>query len=242
MASAFEIVNGILFVTGSLDRSSDQDLAQALEKYANVTPAANRVVDMSNVRWLAPTGAKALIAAGQETQEKGGALRVLSSRHVLQTLNLLGAKNWLNIESCQTPNVRPGSPDQPGVILDVSRPAEGGAPKGEAQAAASGGADGAAQAVPAAESSAAAPAVAAPAAATAAHSGGVFASPMEQLAGGGHLLRVLLPNRRYSFHLEGGELMMGLVRERVGGAWVVVETAGTRKILNLDAVVYCEIL
>ena len=93
MASSFEIVNGILFVTGSLDRASDQDLGQALEKYAKAVPADRRVVNMSNVRWLAPTGGKALIAAGQETAEKGGSLRVLASRHVLQTLNLLGAKS-----------------------------------------------------------------------------------------------------------------------------------------------------
>jgi hypothetical protein len=70
---------------------------------------------------------------------------------------------------------------------------------------------------------------------------GAFALPVEELNGGGHLLRVLIPNRRYSFHLSGGDLMVGFVRERVGGSWVVVETAGTRKILNLDAVQYCEV-
>lgn len=250
MASSFEIVSGILFVTGSLDRATDQDLAQALEKYSKLTPPANRVVDMSNVRWLAPTGAKALIAAGQETAEKGASLRVLASRHVLQTLNLLGAKSWMNIESCLAPNARPGAPDQPGIPVGPTTPAEGeaahAAPEGQSAAAgaptaaASAAAGGAA---PAADSSASHVAVAAPvAAAPAARTGGAFASAAENLVGGAHLLRTLLPNRRYSFHLEGGELMLGFVRERVGGSWVIVETAGTRKILNLDVVQYCEIM
>jgi hypothetical protein len=53
---------------------------------------------MTHVRWLAPTGAKVLIQFAQETLEKSGKMRVLASRHVFQTLNLLGAKTWMNIE------------------------------------------------------------------------------------------------------------------------------------------------
>ena len=111
MTSNYEIVSGTLFVTGSLDKAADGDLQQALERYAQSTPATNRVVDMSNVRWLSPSGAKVLIAAGQDAGEKGGSMRILASRHVLQTLNLLGAKTWLTIESCMTPNSKPNAPE-----------------------------------------------------------------------------------------------------------------------------------
>jgi anti-anti-sigma factor len=246
MSATFEIIGGMLFVTGSLDRGSDTDLTQALEKYAQSTPPANRIIDMSNVRWLSPSGAKVLIAAGQEAGEKNGTLRILASRHVLQTLNLLGAKTWLTIESCMTPNPKPvmetsvaAPPSAPApkaetiVAPKAAAPAEAAAPKAESASSAS-----------ESQSMAAVPATASGivAAVAAQRPSGSLAGPHEELSRGGQLLRVLYPNRRYSFHFAGGELILGLVRERVGGSWVIVETAGTRKIINLDMVEYCEIL
>ena len=251
MAATFEIIGGILFVTGSLDRASDQDLTQALEKYGHTVPAGSRVVDMSNVRWLAPTGGKLLIAAGQEASEKGGSMRVMASRHVLQTLNLLGAKNWVTIESCMSPNPRPAGSDVMAAPAEAPKPVEAEANKAtEAHTAAAPAAN---PGAPAAESSGSRVAVAAPAhvAAPAPVAAvvpaatvrvGAFASPTEELTGGANLLRTILPNRRYSFHLDGSELMIGIIRERIGGPWVQVETAGTRKFLNLDRVIYVEVL
>jgi len=248
MTATFEIVGGMLFVTGSLDRGSDNDLTQAIEKYSQSSPPANRIIDMSNVRWLSPSGAKVLIAAGQDANEKGGALRILASRHVLQTLNLLGAKTWLTIESCMTPNTKPVS-EAPSVTAPPA-PAPAAAPKVDTAPAPK-----PAEPAPtkvessASDSGASAPAVSAPATASgmiaavaAQRPSGSLAGPHEELSRGGQLLRVLYPNRRYSFHFAGGELILGLVRERVGGSWVIVETAGTRKIINLDMVEYCEIL
>ncbi|MGD0093322.1 MAG: hypothetical protein ABSE73_25685 [Planctomycetota bacterium] len=238
MASNFEIVNGILFVTGSLDKAADEELTAALSKYANAVPATSRVVDMTNVKWLAPTGGKAVISAGQETAEKGGSLRVLASRGVLQTLNLLGAKSWLSIEVCTTPNPHPGTPPALAAAPEAAKPAAAEAPKAaEAQPA---------SAQPAAPGAAAPPAAARPAPAPVQSAEGPapggFVSPHEDLTGSAALLRILHPNRRYSFHLEGGELMIGSVRERVGGPWIVLDTAGTRKILNLEHVTCCEVL
>lgn len=243
MASSFEILNGVLFITGSLDRSSDQDLMKALERYAAATPASGRVVDMSNVRWLAPTGAKALIQAGQEAQEKGGSLRILSSRHVLQTLNLLGAKSWLQIESCLTPNAKPGSvTETPAPEAPAAAPQTASASNSVIAATAA-----ASETTPTLTPSAILSAVPAPGTSStniAAVRGvsGALAGPAEELTGGGHLLRVLQANRRYSFQFEGGEMIMGIVRERIGGSWIVIETTGTRKIINLDVVHYCEVL
>jgi len=250
MTASFDIVNGVLFVTGSLDRSTDQDLVQALAKYARAVPAPDRVVDMSNVRWLAPTGGKALIAAGQEAATNAGSIHVLASRHVLQTLNLLGAKNYLNIESCQTPNPIPGTAEESAAATETAPPAK-------TEAAETHAAHAVAAAAPA--SSAARPAAAVPAesseapggahvstpaslhiTAAGARPGGAFVGPHEDLVGGAALLRALLPNHRYNFHLVDGELMIGFVRERVGGPWIVLDIAGARKMLNLDHVEYCE--
>jgi hypothetical protein len=160
-------------------------------------------------------------------------------------LNLLGAKSWLNIESCQSPNPRPGAPEQAGDMIETgSKAADADLAKTAEPAAAAPASTAPAASAP--ESSPAVPTVAAPvavvAAAPVARPAGVFAHPAEHLEAGAHLLRVLLQNRRYSFHLTGGELMMGFVRERIGGSWIMVETAGTRKMLNLDVVQYCEIL
>ena len=261
-----EIVNGILFVTGTLDRSADTEFQKALEKYSEITPAPDRVVDMTNVRWLAPAGAKALIAAAQEATEKGGKLRVLASRHVMQTLNLLGAKSWLTIETCLTPNPRPGAepPAQSSspTMLPTAMPpippssestAQIGAVQSTQQAAALengvqlsqpdmvGANDAVVQAV-----------MAAPAPTAGRHRSGAsssvipaiqaLAAPGEELSRGGTLLKVLYANRRYNFHFASGPSVLGIVRERIGGSWVLVETTGTRKIVNLDLVQICELL
>lgn|GEM_PF-5567658 len=265
MAATFEIVQGVLFITGSLDRAADPELQKALDKYASQTPAEIRVADLSNVRWLAPSGAKALIAAGQNATEKNGKVRVLASRHVLQTLNLLGAKTWLTIEGCLIPNSKPGTEPAPDTASasSAASPAVAAASSAEL-AAASTPASGSntIPAVPSAPPPASAP-TPAPAAAEPARaypSGlapavpsseapvvaratpGPLAGPAEELSRGALLLRVIFANRRYNFKFSGGDSVMGVVRERVGGPWVLVETTGTRKIINLDSVEYCEIL
>jgi anti-anti-sigma factor len=239
MASgSYEILNGILWVTGSLDKSTDNDFQQALEQYAKSVSADSRVVDMSNVRWLAPSSAKVLIQAAQEAQEKGGKMRVLSSRHVMQTLNLLGGKTWVTIESATTPTSRPGGGESSPVATVDSPAASGASSTGSAQepAPAPGGA------APEKADASGAPSAGASAVVSAVRAGGTLASPVEELSGGAYLLRALSANRRYSFHLEGSEQIIGIVRERIGGSWILVDTHGTRKIINLEFVQYCEML
>lgn len=249
MASAsFETSNGTLTVSGSLDRAGDAELQKELERYCKDPAVAEKIIDMSNVRWLTPSGAKVLIQAGQDLQDKGGKLRVVASRHVNQTLNLLGAKSWLQIENAIAPPMKSGEADTPApaALTDsqkkIALNAPAAAPAVEASFAPS---------VPLAlpVPGAAAPAVATPPLPATA-SGllhaiartGALASPNEELSGGAHLLRVIFPNRRYAFHFAGGNDIIGIVRDRVGGSWVLVETQSTRKIVNLDVVEYCEIL
>jgi anti-anti-sigma factor len=130
MTCQFETSNGMLLVNGSLDRAADNDFAAALEKYCAVTAPDHRVVDMSHVRWLAPTGAKVLIQSAQDTQEKNGKMRVLASRHVFQTLNLLGAKTWMNIEVMHISTRQSAIiPTQPEPKVEAPPPAAHEAPK-----------------------------------------------------------------------------------------------------------------
>ena len=262
--SAHEIINGILYVTGSLDRSSDQEFEKALERYAETTPPANRVVDMSNVRWLVPTGAKALIMAAQNASEKGGKLRVLASKHVMQTLNLLGAKTWLTIETCLTPNPKPvaGQTHAPAHAAPAAPLASSSNPDlvpiGEsftifplpgaaAPSTTTTAAGAAATTAPPVLPHAGSPAN--PAAIPAKPRSGLYesvstalAGPTEELSRGAVLLRILHANRRYQFSFPGNETIIGIVRERVGGSWILVDTGTTRKIVNLDLIQYCEIL
>ena len=237
--ASYEVINNVLFVFGSLDRSSDADFQKALEGYIKTVAAGHQVVDMSNVRWLAPSSAKVLIQVGQEIQTKEVKLRVLASRHVMQTLNLLGAKTWLTIESCSVPNAKPGSQPEQEVKADtdskvvaVEEPAETPVP---------GAGSGVFTAVKA-DVSAVPPATDATAAAAVPSGGGTLAAPLDNLSVGAHLLRALFLNRRYSFHFLGGEQVAGVVRGRIGGSWIMLDTHGTRTMVNLDLVQYTEIL
>ncbi|MFH0939387.1 MAG: STAS domain-containing protein [Planctomycetota bacterium] len=234
-AISSEIINGVLWVSGNLDRVSDNNFQATLEQYLKSTPASNRVIDMSHVRWMAPSSAKILIQCAQNTQEKDNKLRVLASRHVMQTLNLLGAKTWITIESALTPTTKPGILDPAGVLASTEvAKSVGDTSETSATVAIS-------------ERVAASDFVAASAGSSSlvsavSRASGALANSTEELTRGAHLLRVLHPNRRYSFHFSEGEEILGIVRERVGGSWILIETHGTRKILNLDTVQYCEVL
>lgn len=249
-SASFETNGGVLIVTGSLDRAGDQELQSQLDRYCKDPAAPEKVLDMSNVRWLTPSGAKVIIQAGQDLQDKGNKLRVIASRHVNQTLALLGAKSWLQIENAIAPpkgetGKTAEEPPPPSLTDSQKKIVLNAAPAAEAPPAAV-----AAAPAPSVAVAPAPAAPAAPAAPPASVSGvmqaitrtGALASPIEELSGGAHLLRILFPNRRYSFHFANGNDIIGVVRERIGGSWVLVETQSTRKIVNLDVVEYCEIL
>lgn len=99
-----EKVAEVLWITGNVDRSMETDLSRALEQYVKDVPAEKRVVEMSGVRYFASSSAKILIAIAQDLEEKGNRLKVLASPPVAQTLNLLGAKSWLDLEVFRQPN------------------------------------------------------------------------------------------------------------------------------------------
>ncbi len=65
----------------------------------------------------------------QDTEAKGTKLKVRSSPPVLQTLNLLGAKSWIDIETCPKPNPKPQATATPAPTpAPESAPAEKSAP------------------------------------------------------------------------------------------------------------------
>lgn len=241
--ATYEVIDGTFFVVGNLERSSDAEFQAALEKYAELEGPKERRVDMSNVRWLTPSGAKVLIQVAQDIMDKGGSVRVVSSRHVQQTLNLLGAKSWLTIEAASAnskPHIEPAAPA--GALAepsedDLKMPDAAPAPAAPA----------ASPAAPAAEHPAPAPVAEKPATKSSLMIAvptrpGALAAPYEELSAGAVLFRALHADRRYSFILAGGQEVTGIVRERLGGSWVVIETSGRKKILNLDAVQVMEML
>jgi anti-anti-sigma regulatory factor len=242
MASC-EVVNGALVVTGNLDKASDPDFQSALEKYCASTDA-ERALDLTSVRWLNNTIAKMIIQSGTDCLEKGSKLRVLASRHVQQTLNLLGAQAYLTIEAAAKPVAPPvelEAPKAPSLVglddADLMMPGP------SAPAPANPGASPSTPAAaPAASSSGESESKIMPAIRTAApRPSGALASPTEELVRGAVLFRILQIDKRYGFIVNGQEVT-GIVRERVGGSWVLVETSGRRKLLNLDVVEMVEIL
>lgn len=240
MAGAtYEVIDGTFFVVGNLERSSDAEFQAALEKYGEMEGPKERRVDMSNVRWLTPSGAKVLIQVAQDIMDKGGSVRVVSSRHVQQTLNLLGAKSWLTIEPAAAnskPHIEPAAaaPLVEPSDDDLKMPAATPAPAPAAAA-------------PASSEAPAPPPVEKPASKSSLMIAvptrpGALATPQEELSRGAVLFRALHADRRYSFILSGGQEVTGIVRERLGGSWVVLETSGRKKILNLDHVQVMEML
>ena len=245
-----EVVNGALQVTGNLDKAADPDFQAALEKYVSTAP--DPVLDLSSVRWLNNTVAKLIIQSATDVLEKNSRLRVLSSRHVQQTLNLLGAQSYLTIEAAAKP-VATDAPKAPALVgLDdadlmmpeITTPIPGSGMHSAVNA----GAAPAAAGTPANSDDSkvmARPPIPAPPAAVHApaqpRASGLLASPTEELSGGAVLFRMLHINQRYSFIIHGQETT-GIVNERVGGSWVLVETSGRRKVLNLDVVEMVELL
>jgi anti-anti-sigma factor len=233
--ATYEVIDGTFFVVGNLERSSDAEFQGALEKFAEMDGPKERRVDMSNVRWLTPSGAKVLIQVAQDIMDKGGSVRVVSSRHVQQTLNLLGASKWLTIEPASAnskPQVEAAAP----AATTMAEPTDDDLKMPEA---------------PKSAAPAAAPAATADAEKAASKSAmmiaipsrpGALAGPQEELSRGAVLFRMIHADRRYSFILSGGQEVTGIVRERLGGSWVVLETSGRRKVLNLDHVHLMEVL
>jgi anti-anti-sigma factor len=241
--ATYEVIDGTFFVVGNLERSSDAEFQAALEKFAEMEGPKERRVDMSNVRWLTPSGAKVLIQVAQDIMDKGGSVRVVSSRHVQQTLNLLGARSWLTIESAAAnpkPSVEAAAPASGGLAEptdeELKMPSSVTLPATAPAAAA-----------PAAASDAPAPTAEKPASKSSMMIAvpsrpGALASANEELSRGAVLFRALHADRRYNFLLSGGQEVTGIVRERLGGSWVVLETSGRKKILNLDSVQVMEML
>lgn len=102
-----ETVDNILWVTGTVDRSSQQELGGVLDGYLKSLSGSPPIVDLSNVKYFSSSAAKALLVSAQDIQGKGRKLRIRSSLAVAQTLNMLGAQNWVEIEACPKPNPVP---------------------------------------------------------------------------------------------------------------------------------------
>lgn len=102
-----ETVDNILWVTGTVDRSSQQELGGVLDGYLKSLSGSPPIVDLSNVKYFSSSAAKALLVSAQDIQAKGRKLRIRSSLAVAQTLNMLGAQSWVEIEACPKPNPIP---------------------------------------------------------------------------------------------------------------------------------------
>ena len=242
MASC-EVVDGTLMVQGNLDKASDPDFQGALEKYCAAVAEGERVLDLSSVRWLNNSVAKQIISAATDVLEKGSKLRVVSSRHVQQTLNLLGAQSYLTIETAAKPAApEPAEAAKPVAELvglddaDLVLPGAA-APSAPAPATAAS----APSAAPVSSSSLSAIHDSGVAIRPAAPRAGALASPHEELKGGAVLLRILQVDKRYCFIMKGQETV-GTVRERLGGSWLVLDVSGRRKFINLDNVEMVEVL
>lgn len=261
-----ERIGETLWILGNVDRSMEKDLSTVLEKYVKDIPAEKQLVDMTNVSYFASSAAKVLIGFAQETEAKGSKLKVRSSMPVMQTLNLLGAKTWLDIEASKEPNAKPASPPatktsatgivpasrtaapapakpaveknisadatslnvhikpveqrSPTVVLTPTKPgASGKFPSVGASAVTD-------EAAMAAQTRAGAPLL----------KEGAEVEP--DLAA----LRQIVVLGTYTFRFNSGMEITGKVLDHVGGPWVLIDTRGSRRLINITQAGVIDIL
>jgi anti-anti-sigma factor len=106
---AIDNAGGILWLSGNVMPSEEKRLNEALRQYIQQTNKEDRVVDMSAVKYISSSAAKTLLTVAQESAARGGKLKVRSSIPVVRTLSLLGAETWCEVEPCREPNRKPGS-------------------------------------------------------------------------------------------------------------------------------------
>ena len=244
-----ERVGDVLWIRGNVDRTMEKDLGQILDKYVKEVLPAKRVIEMSGVPYFASSIAKILIGVAQDTEAKGTKLKVRSSPPVLQTLNLLGAKSWIDIETCPRPNAKPQAAPPPApepVSADKKSSSSNVTPAKPAsdpsissitsvgiKRAGLGGLHGIMGQGSMDASMAAA----------AERSGGPLVEDDADIPEGYGVLRELLVLGTYTFHIIGVQQdITGRVLDHISGPWILVETRGTRRMINLEQVGCIDVL
>ncbi|MBI3827947.1 MAG: hypothetical protein HY291_00415 [Planctomycetes bacterium] len=276
-----ERIGETLWIVGNVDRSMEKDLTTALEKFVQDVPAAKQIVDMTNVAYFASSAAKVLIGVAQDVETKGAKLKVRSSMPVVQTLNLLGAKSWLEIEAFQKPNPKPASPPPPATktsatgLMPASRSSGTGIqPANKPASAANSGS--AASYVPTVQlkpdtpksntalapkspssgitsiakagTSGVRPAVSGTsstddaAAGAAERAGALLIEDDQDIAEAYGVLRELVVMATYTFHFTAGSDLTGKILDHIEGPWILIDTRGARRMVNISHVSSIDIL
>jgi len=258
-----------LWLSGNIVPSMEEELNRALNTFFGRTNSPKPVIDMSNVRYIASSSAKAIIAAAQDVHAKGTRALVKASIPVQRTLDILGAKSWVELEQCRIANPKPtptqtqtGLRGQTGVLPKVAPPDSGGSvgaykatvhikPSESASRlpAARPAAEQALQEPTAAELGAAVPPTPVPGQTnlniTPAVPKGATAGPLlppgAEIPADLEILRRLTTTNIYTFHFVGGECT-GRILEYMGGAWVLIDVRNTRKMVNLRMLTYLDVM
>ncbi|MCW8129207.1 MAG: anti-sigma factor antagonist [Planctomycetota bacterium] len=267
-----ELIGETLWITGNVDRSMEKDLTTALEKFVREGRIDHAIVDMSNVNYFASSAAKVLIGVAQDIEAKGNKLKVRSSMPVVQTLNLLGARTWLEIEPCQKPNAKPaGAPaakekTSATSIAPVSRTSSTGIQPATAQAKGGTGtytptvhlkpaapeppktptgnttqvlkahASGVRQAISGSEKAEEAVSTAAD------RAGALLIEDEMELDEDYGVLRELVVMATYTFRFANGTDLTGKVLDHISGPWILIDTRGAKRMVNVGTVSSIDIL
>jgi len=289
-----ERIGEVLWITGNVMPSEEKALQQAVQEFVSQVKTPGRTLDMSGVRYISSSAAKALLTLAQEAKEGGGGgkLKVRSSIPVVRTLSLLGAETYLEIEPCQKPNPKPtlgqqtGSSDSVGKLLPVApRPAgtrdsntrlqainppraEGSEPAPAPGTVIRPGTRESHTQLPVATSptetvmerrssvglnAPGTSAVRAPSAASAteqnalanaqARAGLPLATDDAELREDLALLKSLIVMRTYTFQIPATKNdITGKVLARAGGPWIIVDSHGARKFINIRHVAVVDLL
>jgi anti-anti-sigma factor len=234
-----ERIGETLFVGGSVDRSQEQSLRTSLEEYCGKVPAGKRVVDMTHVRFFASTAAKILISIAQDTEDQGGRMRVVASLPVLQTLNLLGAKTWLDVTASSKPTDKQAelAAAMPAVTPGNTAPTKPATVPASATASVT-----ITNTISAKNAGGDSGLYRAPLAAVSDVPQSFLAGEKESVPAGMEILKHLISGGTYRFHYAEGREFSGRVMEWIGGPWVIVDSHAGRKVVNLSLADWVDLL
>jgi len=229
-----ERIGDTLWIAGNVDRSMEKDLRELLEKYQSEVSPDRQLVELSNVTYIASSSAKVLISHAQDVEAKGTRLKVRSSTPVVNALNLFGATSWLEIEACAKPNTKPPKEVRPLTtrIAVASQPTTKSTVSPQPsihEAATSAVFSGQHQGIKAAMD-------------TQYRVGETLVEIGADLNEAYGVLRELIVMSMYCFHLKAGDDLTGRVLSHIGGPWILIDTRGAKRMVNITQVTAIDVL
>lgn len=226
MSMQMEELGGVLWMTGNLHPNEENAFVQRLARYLRAGTNIPRVLEMSGVGYMSTSAARALLS---QAKRASGKVTIRSSVPVVRTLNAVGMPESIEVEAYREPNKKSETMSvsasaaqtsvisRPGHLAGTSTQA---LPRRSSRVAVHPVQE--SETEPVAEpSEAVTPSI-------------TLAEEDEDLQADWIVLKKLVIMRVYSFQIPGLKSeITGKVISRIGGPWILIDTHGAKKMVNI---------